>query len=287
VIGITQISRGCLCNCGFCIEPYKGKLFSYYQDVVVNDVKSAIGEGCKEIWLTSLDCGCYGFDISTNLPNLLNSISEINEKFFVRVGMSNPLHVKKILDELIESYKNEKIFKFLHLPIQSFSDNVLKLMKRNYETKTVTEIIEKFYKSIPDLTFSTDIIVGFPGEDESDFEMTYEFVGKSKPDIVNISKFGAHKSLKLKQLPSNIVEKRSKELFELVKKVSLEKNHRWIDWEGECLIDKKWKNNTWIGRNLAYKPIVIRSSKNILGKFIRVKIANAKNTYLEGIDLNR
>ena len=282
VIGITQISRGCLCNCGFCIEPYKGKLFSYSQDVVVNDVKSSIKEGCKEIWLTSLDCGCYGFDNSTSIPKLLNSISKINEKFFVRIGMSNPLHVRKILDELIESYKNEKIFKFLHMPIQSFSDNVLEIMKRNYDTDTVTRIIKKFYREIPELTFSTDIIVGFPGEDEGDFEMTYNFVEKFKPDIVNISKFGAHKSLKLKQLPENIVEKRSKELFELVKKISLEKNQRWIDWEGEIIIDEKGRNNTLIGRNFVYKSIVIKNSKNILGNFVKVKITDAKTNYLVG-----
>ena len=189
VTGLTQISRGCLSDCGFCVEPYKGKLFSYSQDAIMKDVKSALNEGCKEIWLTSLDCGCYGFDNSTNLPKLLSSISNIDEKFFVRVGMSNPIHIKKILDELIESYKNEKIFKFLHLPIQSFSDDVLELMRRNYDTKTVREIVVKFYKEIPELTFSTDIIVGFPGEDESDFEMSCKFVEKYKPDIVNISKF--------------------------------------------------------------------------------------------------
>jgi threonylcarbamoyladenosine tRNA methylthiotransferase CDKAL1 len=172
MIGISQISRGCLCNCGFCIEPYKGKLFSYPENKILEDVKTAVNNGCKEIWLTSLDCGCYGFDNSTNISKLLNSICKINGKFFVRIGMSNPMHVRKTLDDLIEAYRNEKVFKFLHLPIQSFSTKVLNLMKRNYETDSVREIIEKFYKNIPDLTFSTDIIIGYPGEDEKDFEMT-------------------------------------------------------------------------------------------------------------------
>jgi len=282
VIGVVQIARGCVSNCAFCIEPYKGKLFSYPIKNIVDDVKLSLEEGCKEIWLTSLDCGCYGFDNSTNLPELLNSVSNIPGKFFVRVGMSNPLHVKKILNELIESYKNEKMFKFLHLPIQSFSDNVLKLMKRNYDTETVKEIIEKFYREIPQLTFSTDIIVGFPDEDENDFEMSYKFIEKYKPDIVNISKFGAHKSLKLKQLPENIVEKRSKKLFELVKRISLEKNQKWIGCEGEIIVDERGRDNKLVGRNFAYKPVVIENKRNIFGKFVKVKIIEAKTNYLVG-----
>lgn len=282
LIGITQISRGCLCNCGFCIEPYKGKLFSYTQKIIVDDVKSAVSQGCKEIWLTSLDCGCYGFDISTDIAKLLNAVCKVKGKFFIRVGMSNPMHVRKILDDLIEAYKNEKVFKFLHLPIQSFSPKVLKLMRRGYAPKTVIEIMKKFYKNIPDLTFSTDIIVGFPGEDEKDFEMTLNFVERFKPDTVNISKFGAHSSLKLKQLPDNIVNKRSRELYDLFRKVSLEKNQRWINWEGECLIDEKGIRNTWMGRNFAYKPIVVENGKNILGKFVQVKITDVKSNYLIG-----
>lgn len=282
VIGIVQISRGCLCNCGFCIEPYKGKLFSYPESMIVNDVENSLVEGCKEIWLTSLDCGCYGFDSSTNLSKLLDNVCRIQGKFFVRIGMSNPLHVRKNLDEMIESYKNEKIFKFLHMPIQSFSDNVLKLMKRGYDTKTIEEILKKFYKAMPDLTFSTDIIVGFPGEEEKDFEDTIKFVEKSRPDIVNISKFGAHEQLKLKQLSPDVVNKRSKELFELVKNISLEKNRKWIGWEGEILIDEKGIKKSFVGRNFAYKPIVIKTDKNILGKFVNVKIMDAKSSYLIG-----
>jgi threonylcarbamoyladenosine tRNA methylthiotransferase CDKAL1 len=99
---------------------------------------------------------------------------------------------------------------------------------------------------------------------------------------VNISKFGAHNSLKMKQLSDNVANKRSRELHDLVKKVSLEKNQKWINWEGECLIDEKGIRNTWMGRNFAYKPIVVENGKNILGKFVQVKITNAKSNYLIG-----
>jgi threonylcarbamoyladenosine tRNA methylthiotransferase CDKAL1 len=282
VIGIIQISRGCICNCRFCIEPYKGKLFSYPQKMIVDDVKSAVNQGCKELWLTSLDCGCYGFDSSTDIAKLLNLICSVKGNFLVRIGMSNPMHVRKVLDDLTEAYKNEKVFKFLHLPVQSFSPKVLKLMGREYATRTVAEILEKFYRAVPELTFSTDIIVGFPGEDEGDFEMTLKFVEKFRPDIVNISKFGAHSSLKMNQLPDSIVNKRSRELYELARKISLEKNQKWIGWTGKILIDERGRGNSWMGRNLAYKPVVIRNSENILGKFVQVKITDITTNYLIG-----
>lgn len=282
VIGITQVGRGCLLDCSFCVEPYRGKLFSYSIKTIVEDVKQAIKDGCKEIWISSLDNGCYGFDINTNLAELLNEISKIEEKFFVRVGMANPLHVRKILDDLIKAYKQEKIFKFLHLPVQSASLKILKLMKRGYEPEDVTEIVNSFYKAIPNLTLSTDIIVGFPGEEESDFEITVKFLEKTKPDVVNISRFGAHASVKLKQLPADIVNKRSRDLYDLVKRISLEKNQKWLNWEGECLIDEKSTNGIWVTRNFAYKPIVIKSSKNLLGKFLRVKVTDVKSNYLIG-----
>ena len=99
---------------------------------------------------------------------------------------------------------------------------------------------------------------------------------------MNISKFGAHTSLKMKQLPANVVTKRSKELFELVRKISLEKNWKWADWKGEILIDEKGTKNTWMGRNFAYKPIIVENDRNILGKFVQVKITDAKINYLLG-----
>jgi MiaB-like tRNA modifying enzyme len=282
-IGITQIGRGCISNCSFCGEPYRGKLFSYPPKAIVEDVKQNLKDECKEIWITSLDNSCYGFDINTNLAELLNEICKIKGKFFIRVGMMNPLHLKKILDDLVDVYKNEKIFKFLHIPVQSFSDKILKDMKRGYTVKDFISCVEKFRKEIPYLTISTDIITGYPTETEKDHELNIKFLEKLEFDVVNLSKFGVRPKTfaeKLKQLPSSVINKRSKELSIVVRNVSKKRNEKWLDWEGEVFIDEL--NDDFVtGRNYAYKPIVIKE-KLKLGNTANVKIIDTKTNFLIG-----
>ncbi|HDJ96655.1 MAG TPA: tRNA (N(6)-L-threonylcarbamoyladenosine(37)-C(2))-methylthiotransferase, partial [Candidatus Aenigmarchaeota archaeon] len=172
IIAIVPIAEGCAWQrCTYCIVKYeRGKLFSFPERLIVKEVESSVKEGCKEIWITSQDNACYGLDIGTDLPKLLNSITKVKGKFYVRVGMMNPVYVKNFVDRLINSYKSSKIFKFLHLPAQSGSNRILKAMKRGYSIKDFVRIVEKFRKRFKLLTLSTDIIVGFPGESEEDFE---------------------------------------------------------------------------------------------------------------------
>lgn len=284
IISITPISSGCILNCSYCSVKFaRGRLFSYPVEMIVSEVKNSIKEGCKEIWLTSQDTGCYGFDAGVKLPELIRKICEIDGKFFVRVGMMNPLHMRKILDDLIDVYKNEKIFKFLHLPVESGSDKILNLMKRGYKVNDFVDIVKRFRKEIRNLTLSTDIIVGFPSETEVDFRKTVELIEKIKPDIVHISKFGPRprtEAAKMRQLDRNLVNKRSLMLYKLVKKIMLEKNKKWIKWKGEILIDEIGTNNSFIGRNFAYKPVAIKTNKKILGKFVEVKINDATKNFL-------
>jgi len=285
VVAIVQIGRGCTSNCSFCCEPYRGKLFSYPLDGIVKEVENAVKEGCKEVWLTSLDTGCYGLDIRTNLPELLKKVCEIDGNFLVRVGMANPFHVKKILEELLESYKNKKIYKFLHIPVQSASDHVLKLMNRGYTYREFLRIVKSFRDGFPLGTIATDIIVGFPGESEKDFKKTLEFVRKVKPDVVNISKFGLHPNTlatKMKKLEESVVNRRSKKLFRIVQKVQLDANKKWLGWKGVILVNEKGKNNTLVGRNFAYKPVVISGKRNLIGNFVKVKVVDVKSNYLLG-----
>ena len=130
---IIEISNGCLSSCSYCIVKFaRGRLRSYPIEKIVDEVRTAVNNGCKEIWLTSQDNGCYGVDIGTSLPELLKAVCAVPGDYTIRVGMMNPTHVKPIVDELIEAYKNEKIQKFLHLPLQSGSNRVLKTMKRGY-----------------------------------------------------------------------------------------------------------------------------------------------------------
>ncbi|MEM2341685.1 MAG: tRNA (N(6)-L-threonylcarbamoyladenosine(37)-C(2))-methylthiotransferase [Candidatus Bathyarchaeia archaeon] len=284
-IEIIPISEGCLGACSFCCVRFaRGTLFSYPMELIINRVKEALSNGVREIWLTSQDNGAYGLDIKTNLANLLKYCCSINDKYFIRVGMMNPNYVIKMLPELIDSYKNEHIFKFLHIPVQSGDNEVLKAMNRKYTAEEFKLIIESFRREIPDITIATDVICGFPSEGREAFEKTMKLMEYIKPDVINISKFFPRPNTpaaKMKQLDTKEIAYRSRMLTELANKISLEKNTFWLGWEGEILIDEKGPSDSWIGRNYAYKPIVIRSTKNILGDFINVKIINAHINYLE------
>ncbi|MEM5874321.1 MAG: tRNA (N(6)-L-threonylcarbamoyladenosine(37)-C(2))-methylthiotransferase [Candidatus Aenigmatarchaeota archaeon] len=287
VIDIIKISEGCLSNCTFCATKLsRGKLNSFRPEKIRSALIEGLKNGKKEFWLTSEDCSAYGRDIGINLIDLLNSIARIDGKYFVRVGMMNPLHFKKIeLKNLVQSFKNEKIFKFLHLCVQSFSDRVLKDMKRGYTVKDFLEYVNGFRKEINEITLETDIIVGYPTERESDFKKTVKFIKKVKPDIVNISRFSKRRgteAYKLKQLPTEVCKERSKKLTEIVKKISLKKNEKWVGWEGICLVDEIGKNKTYIARNYCYKPIVLKANENLIGKFVEVKIDGYGERYLAG-----
>jgi len=202
----------------------------------------------------------------------------------IRVGMMNPNHALRILPELIDSFKDKKIFNFLHLPVQSGDNEILKKMNRRYTVEEFKKVVEAFRKEIPDLTLSTDIICGFPGEDSKAFENTLRLVEEIKPDVINISRFFPRPKTpaeRMEQLDVKLIKSRSRRLSEIAKRISLERNRRWLGWEGEILIDEKGKGFSWIGRNLAYKPIVVKSKEDLIDKFLKVKVIKAFPTYLE------
>jgi len=218
-IGITQISEGCLGNCSFCIVRLaKHSLFSYPQEKIIENIKQDIKEGAKEIWITSQDNASYGLDEGKRkLPELLKKVLELKGNFKVRLGMMNPSNVLPILPELLKIYKHKKMKKFLHLPLQSGSNKILKKMNRKYKVSDFIKIVEKFRTEIPDLVFWTDIIVGFPGETDEDFKKTLEIIKKIKPNFINISRFWRRKgteAAKLKQLPVEVVKNRVKRLIQ-------------------------------------------------------------------------
>jgi MiaB-like tRNA modifying enzyme len=217
-IGITQISEGCLGNCSFCLTRLaKGKLFSYPQEKIIQNIKSDLSAGCKEIWITSQDNANYGLDEGKRkLPKLLSMITELKGRFEIRIGMMNPENILPIIDELIELYKNKKIKKFLHIPVQSGSSLILNKMNRKYTAEDFEKIVEKFRKQIEDIVIWTDIIVGFPGETEDDFSKTLEIISKTKPDFVNVNRFWAMngtQAQKMPQISRQIIKQRTKKLI--------------------------------------------------------------------------
>ncbi len=277
VIGIVPILTGCLGDCSYCIVPQaRGKLKSYNPEEIINEILEALKDDCKEIWITSQDNGAYGKDIDLNLIRLLKKIIELPYKFKLRIGMVNPNHIKEYLDELIEIYKDEKVFKFLHIPVQSGNNEILKLMNRQYSVEDFKKIIIRFRQEIPNITISTDIIVGFPTETEEQFKDSLNLIKEIKPDVINISRFWLRKGTKaaeMKQIHGRKTKERSRLLTSIHHYISFENNRKWKNWQGKILIDEEGKDNTWIGRNYCYKPIIIKGNYN-LGNEIKVKVNN-------------
>ncbi|MEM4733360.1 MAG: radical SAM protein, partial [Candidatus Bathyarchaeia archaeon] len=229
-----------------------------------------------------------GRDVGANLAVLLKAICMVDGNFRVRVGMMTPHRVADILNELIEAFKSPKVFKFVHLPVQSGDDEVLRRMRRDYTVKDFKEIIAAFRAAFPEITLATDIICGFPGETREAFENTLKLIAEVKPDIVNVSKFfprpqTSAAAMKDVFVSTTEVKRRSTEAAKLAKCIALERNHCWIGWTGEVLVDERGKvSGSWIGRNFAYKPVVIKSPENCLGNTLRVRVVKASSTYLMG-----
>ena len=286
VVETVQILQGCLSNCTFCATKLaKGNTYSFSEPRILTQVESAVNDGCKEIWLTSQDNGTYGIDRRTNIANLLQKVCAIKGNFFVRNGMANPQWVKKFLPELIEAYKSEKIYKFLHIPVQSGSDKVLRDMNRGYTVEQFRDVVEKFRAEIPEITIATDIICGFPTETEEDFEKTLELVKWLQPDMINISQFWPRpgtKAAELKQLRGEVKKERSRRLTKLCDDITLEKNKKLVGWRGLVVVDEKNIDGTFVARNSSYKPILLKDKNITLGEFVNAKIISATTKYLIG-----
>jgi len=284
VIAILPVSYGCLGLCSYCCVRFaRGKLRSYAVDEIKGRVMEDLRAGAKEIWLTSQDMGCYGKDIGVNLMCLLEEVASVEGKFHIRVGMMNPNHAIEVLDDLIDVYKNKKVYKFLHVPVQSGDDEVLKRMNRHYSVEDFRKVVFSFRDEIPDVTIATDIICGFPGEGEEAFRKSMDLVEEVKPDILNISMFFPRPRTQasgMRPLPGWKIKERSRAISKLFREIRVEKNRSWLNWRGEVLIDERGKNGSWIGRNFAYKPIVVKSSKDLLGKFLTVQVKSVHPTYL-------
>jgi len=282
-VDIVPISEGCLGACAYCATKFaRGNLVSYDPKLLVKEIHTSVKAGAKEVWLTSQDNGCYGFDIETNLVELLKEVVKVPGDFKVRVGMMNPQHVLRFLDDLIEVFKNKKIFKFAHIPVQSGSDKVLKEMKRGYTTKDFERIVSAFRKAT-DITISTDIIVGFPTETGKDFKETVGLMKRVEPDFLNLSRYWPRKGTiagEMTQLPREVVAVRSKEVAEIYATSVKAKNCSWVGKECSVTFTDERKPY-FIGRNEQYRPVLVKG-RSLLGKTCSVKITETRKSELIG-----
>ena len=285
VIHIAPIASGCLGSCTYCIvKRARGELTSFPADAIIDDARSALESGCREIWVTAEDTAAYRWG-DVGLPGLLEGLSGLPGRFFIRVGMMTPNQAMPILDSLIEAYSSDRVFKFVHIPVQAGSDEVLKRMGRRYTVDDYRALAWRFRDELPLVSISTDIICGFPGETEDQFDDSLRLVEETKPNVLNISRFwsrpGTVAASMEGQLHGRVTKERSRRLTELWKEMSMESNLRWVGWEGEAVIDEVGRSGGMVARNIAYKPVVINEPVRV-GDFVNVRITGARRGYLIG-----
>lgn len=276
ITGIIPISEGCLGSCTYCcVKNARGKLNCYNPKRIIENVEYQLKQGIKQVYLTSQDCSTYRYN-GTELLDLVKQTVNLDFKFFLRIGMINPSFIIDNLEQLLSIFKLDKVYQFLHIPVQSGSNRILKMMERRYLISDVIEKIGILKESFPNLTISTDIICGFPGETEEDFDRTIDFIKWLKPEILNISKFTARPGTRakdMKQLDSRIIKERSIRLTKVFRNSLIEMNKKWKDWEGEVLVlHEGTERNQAFGRNIAYKNVFIDNYNDNFGMFVKIKI---------------
>lgn len=286
-VHIIQICEGCLGNCTFCCTRFaRGPLNSYSISEIKKEAEKAILNGAVEIQLTAQDTAAFGKDTNESLASLIKEITNINGKFKIRIGMMHPKNIIDDLDEIIEAFKLTNVYKFLHLPIQSGSDKVLNEMNRDYTSQEYLEIIRRFKKEIPDINIATDIIVGYPSENDDDFKKTCEALKKFKPGIIHLSKYqhrqGATSS-KLKEIPKNLMKERSKKITDIKDEIIGIENKKLTNTIQKALVVDKGQKGGFIAKSESYIPIVVDDVE--LGKFYDLKIIEASSTYLKAIKI--
>jgi MiaB-like tRNA modifying enzyme len=284
VVAIVPISEGCLSFCSYCATRLaKGKLRSFDKEEILENIKLALKSGAKEIQLTSQDLAIYGLDKGKFLlPELLKEISKIEGDFRVRLGMMNPKFAGKIFGKILKILGNEKFYKFLHLPLESGSNNVLKAMNRGYKVEEFLEMVSKFKRKFKNSLLATDVIVGFPIETEEDFKETVSIIKKIKPEILHIFRYSKREgtvAAKLKDFPDRIKKERSRILTKIWQEISKEKSKKYLGKEFQALITEK-RGNTFLARLPSYKAVILKEGN--LGEFVKVKIVGAKPNYLIG-----
>ncbi len=278
VIEIVPISFGCLGSCAFCgVKNVRGRLVSVPITSIRAYFEKALAKGKKEFWITSQDDAIYGWDIGTNLTHLLASLLEVPGEYRIRVGMMNPGGAKSLLPDILGVFADERVYKFIHVPVQSGSDKVLRLMRRQHTVQDFIDVVDAFRSEFPRATISTDIIVGFPGETDNDFEMTVDLIREIKPDIVNLSKFYPRpntEATKMKKVPTRIISERARFLSHIVDELAADSNKRMVGLVDRLLVSSE-KGGQVVGRMFNYKQVFFEGEPPRLGQFVDAEIVSA------------
>lgn len=288
----VTIMYGCDNFCTYCVVPQvRGREKSRKSEDIINEIKNLAKEGYKEITLLGQNVNSYGkgLEEDINFPKLLRKVNEVEGIERIRYMTSHP---KDFSDELIDTMKDcEKICNQLHLPVQSGSNRVLKAMNRHYTKEEYIEKINKIKSLIPDLAITTDIIVGFPGETEEDFEETLDLVKKVRYDSAFMFLYSNRKYTRAdmmpNQIPDDIKHERFNRLVETVNSICAEINQEYENKIVEVLVEgvSKTDDTKLTGRTNNGKLVNFKGNKNSVGKIVKVKITKPKSFSLEGEEI--
>ena len=285
----VSIMYGCNNFCTYCIVPYvRGRERSRRPEDILREVRELVASGCREITLLGQNVNSYGkeFGGECDFADLLSRICEIEGDYIIRFMTSHPKDAsRKLIDTMAA---NPRIARQFHLPVQSGSDRILKAMNRNYTRESYLSLIRYMREKMPDIAISTDIIVGFPGETEEDFEDTLSIVREARYDMMYsfiYSKRGGTPAAEMEdQIPAEVTGKRFPRLLEVQNEISLERNLVWENRTLRVLVDGRSKNNPdkFSGRTDGNKIVLFDADDSYIGKFVNIKITKAQTFALIG-----
>lgn len=286
LIEIIPINTGCLNQCTYCKTKHaRGNLGSYPIEDIVERAEQAFEEGVCEIWLTSEDTGAYGRDIGVSLPELLwELVKVIPEGCMLRLGMTNPPYILEHLEEMAKIFHVPSVYAFLHVPVQSGSDQVLSDMKREYFVPDFERVVDFLRARVPGITIATDVICGFPTETEEDFQGTIDLVEKYKFPSLFINQFYPRPqtpAARLPRIPTQVVKQRTKRLSEVFHSI-----HPYVQRVGEryriLVTEMAHDQKHYVGHNKYYEQVLVPKEEGFLGKMMEVEIISVGKHYMMG-----
>jgi len=260
-VGIVQLAQGCNGTCSYCLTRFaRGPLRSFPHEEILRQVRELASAGAVEIQFTAQDVSSYGKDTGQSLAGLLTGAGDVPGNYRIRVGMMNPATVMEDSDGIIDAFSCERIFKFLHLPVQSGSDTVLKRMGRRYSVEDFCGIVAAFRKKFPDITLATDLIVGFCGETDEDFSQSLELVRRIRPNKVNVTRYSRRPFTPLSQekdFPDSVKKDRSRSLLACSEEIYASVNGSCIGKVVPFIVTETVRNGSVMARSPTYRGIVI------------------------------
>ncbi len=283
---ILPISSGCLGRCTYCATlRARGRVTSRSINDIFFKAQYAIDCGSKELLLTSQDNGAFGADSDTSLELLLKELSHLDGDFRLRVGMLNPMLVSGRSESMAKAWGDSRTYKFLHLPIQSGSQKILDSMVRDHSLEDFWEVVDTFRSYYPEMMIITDVITGFPGENEEDHQATVDLLKRLLPDLVNITRFSPRQgtpAAKFKRLNGNIVKNRSRELTSLRQDLGAKSFKRFVGRKTSVLSIENQRPGSTLCRDENYRPIIVKEELP-LGQLYNVEIVKSDYAYLTAV----